>query len=269
MTDKIIGHILLETNFDNGQAIRSAEYVGGRKDKVKMEVILQDTEVVNRNNRLYHKKDLQDALNSEYIREKLATNSLLGEFNHPPFDANNIARQSLIDLNNVSHVIKEIYWSKTEPNVLLGIVETAGTRVGRDLAGLIMENNMICSFSMRGTGTVVDKGKYREVVGPVGIKTWDCVQFPSHKRAYMTKALNEENTQFAIKESAIIREIAKLSENSQTVLTEFVQTTENLVNYDYSNGGIIIRSKDDNKALGYAYLEESLKREYADFMRSL
>lgn len=269
MKDKVIGHLLLETTFDNGQAIRSAEYVGGRKDKVKMEVVLQDVETVNRNNRIYRKKDIQAALESEYIKEKLATNSLLGEFNHPTFDANNVARQSLIDLNNVSHVIKEVYWSKKDPNVLLGIVETAGTRVGRDLAGLIMENNMICSFSMRGAGTVVDKGKYREVVGPISIKTWDCVHFPSHKKAYMTNLLNEEATQLALKESTIVREIANLSENNHTMLTEFVQVTENMVNYEYSNGGIIIRDKSTNQILGITHLEEKLNKEYFDFMSNL
>lgn len=269
MRDKIVGHLLLETNIDNANAIRSADYIGGRRDKIKMEVVLQDVETINRNNRVYHKKDIQEALNSEYIREKLATNSLLGEFNHPPFDEKNIARQSMIDLKNVSHVVKEVYWSKTEPNVLLGIVETAGTRVGRDLAGLIMENNMVCSFSMRGTGTVVDKGKYREVVGPVSIKTWDCVHFPSHKRAYMVSMLNEEATQMAIKESAVIREIANLSENNEVMLTEFVQSTSNLVNYEYSNGGILIKDKTTNKPLAFSHLEENLKKDYMDFMSTL
>lgn len=266
MSEKIIGRILYEDNFQDPNPIRSASYVGNSKNTVRMEVVLQDVERVNRNNRLYHKKDIDEAIKSDFIQEKLATNSLLGECNHPEFDPKNPGRQLRIDLNNVSHVIKEIYWDKKDPNVLLGIVETAATRVGRDLAGLIMENGMVCSFSMRGTGDVIDKGKYREVVGPIQIRTWDLVHFPSHKAAYMRSIINENTTCMNITEKMLVEEIAKQSNNTQTMLNEFVQMTSNMVDYSYSDGGILIRDKVTKKPLAVSNLEKNLQEDYRMFM---
>lgn len=267
MTNRVIGRILLEDTIDSVAPIRSAQKQSS--GVVKMEVVLQDVERINRNKRLYRKKAIDDAIKADFIKEKLATNSLLGEMNHPTVDSNDLGRQTRIDLNNVSHVIKEIYWDKNDKNVLLGIVETAGTRVGKDFAGLIMENGMTCSFSMRGSGEVVDRGSYREVAGPIRIVTWDAVHFPSHKTAYMKRFINEENTQLAITESMIINEVAKRSENVQ-MLQELMDVTDHMVSYKMNGANkVLIEDIRTGKTLGYTEAEKHLLRDYRDFMASL
>lgn len=266
---KVVGRLLFEDTVERDDTIRSASYVPGRKGVVRMEVVLQDCEVLNRNRRLYHKRDVEQALASDYVKEKLSTSSFLGEMNHPQVDPKNPMRQLQIDLNNVSHVIKDVYWDKNEPNVLLGIVETAGTRVGRDFAGLIMENGMQCSFSMRGSGDVIDRGSYREVKGPIKIITYDAVAFPSHQRAYVRRMINEDTTQIDITQDMIVRELAHKSRNNDIMLNEFVELTENMVDYTYSEGGIIISDKDTKKPLAFTNLETSLREDYKRFMASI
>lgn len=263
--DKVIGRIILEDTIDSHEPIRSAKRQ--KNGIVKMEVVLQDVERINRNKRLYRKKAIEEAIQSEFIQEKLRTNSLFGEMNHPDVDPSNPGRQLKIDLKNVSHVVKSLYWNPSDPNELLGIVETTGNQVGRDVAALIMDNGMQCSFSMRGTGEVIDRGSYREVAGPIKLLGWDLVHFPSHKKAYVKKYLSE-HSEIAITEQFVVDSIAQRSENTQA-LQEFVETTDNLIGYKYQEGKLILTEASTGKPLGIANLEQKLNEEYQTFFYNI
>jgi hypothetical protein len=90
----------------------------------------------------------------------------------------------------VSHVITEIAVPRN--GIVRGKVETAATRVGRDIRGLLVENGLNLAFSMRGMGGVrrVPGKDLVEVTSPLALVTYDIVTYPSHQSAYMD-ALNE------------------------------------------------------------------------------
>ena len=168
----------------------------------------------------------------------------------------------LIDINNVSHVIKSLNW---EGNTLVGKVETAGTTVGRNFAGLILENGMQASFSMRGSGEYkVARDGTVDVTGPLDIRTWDAVQFPSHKVAYMRTVLNESATMQDIRVRDLARYIGEQSDKHGYVAEDVFFIGKDLLDYELSEGKVIIKNKATGKPLGWQQLNESLSNEYMD-----
>lgn len=258
----VIGQIFHESSLAEND-VRSVKRIS--KDRVKMEVVLQDVDSTNRNGRVYPKRVVENALKSEFITEKLRTKSLLGEANHP-MPGSGLARQMMVDMSNVSHVIKEHYWDPKDSKTLLGIVETAGTGIGRDLAGLILENGMECSFSMRGAGDVIKKGAIVEVADPLKIITWDCVHFPSHKAAYMRSIVNESAP---VTTGMLAAYIAEQSQNL-TMLTENIECfAGGNMAFSIESGKVLITEKATGKLRGYANLEEKLNTEYRNILSSI
>jgi len=98
------------------------------------ETILQEGDIKNRNTRIYPTSVIQNGLNSEYVQERLATHSWVGEAGHPL--APTVERQLYIDQSNISHIITKTWF---EGNLLYGVVETALTERGRDMQGLIRQ----------------------------------------------------------------------------------------------------------------------------------
>ena len=148
---------------------------------------LQDV-TPNRNRRLYKESVLASAISSGPVQERLRTRTMYGEANHPFTD--DLKRQMVVDGTRVSHLITGLEAPKG--GVVRGEVETAATRVGRDMRGLIVENNSTVAFSMRGMGGVrrVPGQDLMEVTSPLALVTYDWVTFPSHQTAYMD-ALSE------------------------------------------------------------------------------
>jgi hypothetical protein len=265
MEEKVIGRIFLESPTLVEEDLRSIKRISSTK--VVMEAVLQDVDTLNRNKRVYPKKVIEEALKHPFVVEKLKTKSLLGESNHPP-PGSSIQRQMNVDMNNVSHVIKEVYWDPKNPKILLGRVETAGTQIGKNLAGLILENGMQCSFSMRGAGDVVQKKTHVEVKSPMRLITWDNVHYPSHQTAYMRSIINEATTEVAVTTDKLAEYIAKESSNVQTLQESILCFDTSAFNYKIDDGKVLIQEAGTGRNLGFALMEAKLKDEFEDAMRS-
>lgn len=216
--DQVIGFVFHESVMNEAD-FRSVREV--KNGIVRIETVLQEVNVPNRNNRTYPKHVIENALQSAFIKEKLATNSWLGESNHP--NSKEMQRQLSVDMNNVSHVVKSTSWDPKDPNLLIGIVETAGTTTGKNMAGLILENGMQCSFSMRGLGDVT-KGANGSVTvkAPMRLVCYDLVHFPSHIKAYQRQVISESSP---ITLDTIATYAAKNSDNFQQLNENFLQET--------------------------------------------
>lgn len=260
MNEKFIGRIFHESMAS--EEVRSVKKLGS--NVARMVVVLQDADAPNRNGRIYPKKHLELALQHSFIKEKLATNSLAGESNHPDPKLG-LGRQMTIDMNNISHFIKRTWW---EGNLLLGEVETSANTIGKDLAAMVLENGMVCSFSMRGSGDVVRKGGMDVVDKNLRIITWDNVHYPSHEVAYM-RSLSEKNEAHGVTLPMLSEYVASLSQNTE-ILTESIQNELGCfgnVNFSVNSGKVIITEASTNRPLGFAKLEKSLDLEFKSALR--
>ena len=266
MSDSVVAYIFNESPIVEAE-LRSIEKK--KNGVVKMVAVLQEAELQNRNKRIYPKKVMDAALEAPYIKEKLRTNSLLGESSHP-IDPS-VQRQSTVMTDNASHVVKKIYWDKDDPNILLGEVETAFTITGRNFAGLITENNMQASFSMRGLGDVekLPSGIMR-VKNPLKIITWDSVHFPSHEKAYMRNLINENTTMHEVRISELARYAASNSKDLQQLNESFLEIAADKIEYRVNEKGILtIVEKVNRKPVASLLLETNLRNEVTSAFRRL
>lgn len=253
-TDVIVGQYFCESPMTE-HALRDVKRISG--DRVVLEAVLQDVDVLNRNKRKYRKSAIQQAIDGPYIQEKLKTNSLLGEANHPDPNAP-LSRRMQIDLNNVSHVIKQLSW---DGNLLIGRVESAGTTVGRNFAGLILENGMQASFSMRGAGSFKQEKGYIDVTGPLDIRTWDAVQFPSHASAYARSSLSEDVVT-DIRASELAAYIAEEADKKGYIAEEVFGFAREQMEFAIKDGKVLISEKVTKKPLGWHSLTNALQEEF-------
>jgi hypothetical protein len=117
--------------------------------QVKIKTILQTCDDVNKNKRIYPKSVLMHGV--EKIRPLIEQHALTGEMDHPVPSGNSETdsyRHFVVLYQNTSHIIEDIYF---EGNKVMGIVKTASTQKGRDLAGLIMDGVPV-GFSLRAMG---------------------------------------------------------------------------------------------------------------------
>lgn len=143
-----------------------------------------------------------------------------------------------IDQNNISHIITSVEW---EGNHLMATIETANTRAGRDMAGLIRQGSRV-GFSMRGVSKNVKRqGQYQVIESPLYIVTYDFVIVPSHADSYMRNIISESAevndilsessiTEFDIKD--MVKEISKTSQEVQVMAESAgmdLDTTNSLV----------------------------------------
>lgn len=265
MTSQVVGYILNESNISEAE-LRSVERK--KNGVVKMVAVLQEANLLNRNGRSYPKDVIARALETPYVVEKLKTCSFLGESNHP---ANaDVQRQVSIDLNNVSHVIKKVYWDEKDPNLLLGEVETASTEIGKNFAGLISENGMQASFSMRGLGDVIKDPKgFLKVKDPLRIVSYDSVSYPSHQKAYMRNIVNE-NAMIPIQAQQLAKYAADNSKNFQQLNEEILCIARDSLDFQLTEGGQLkVTDRRDGKQKAIMLLETSIKNEVRAAMRSL
>jgi len=158
----------------------------GNNHRTIIKATIQSTDVENRNHRMYPKSVIEKGLQTEYIRERLATKTLFGEAGHPL--APNLERQLYMDQSNMSHRINEIWW---EGNLLKAYIESASTARGNDFEGIVQSGSKV-AFSLRAVGPVVEKrGDITVVLDPLTIFTWDWILHPSHREAYMDNIVSE------------------------------------------------------------------------------
>jgi hypothetical protein len=139
--------------------------------KVIMKGILQKSDTLNQNGRVYPKAILEREVRNyqKFIRE----NRALGECDHPD--------SSVVELKKVSHIIREAYM---EGDVCYGIVELLDTPMGKILQSLV-ESGVTLGISSRGVGSTKRDGDIQVVQDDFQLICWDFVAEPSTPGAFM------------------------------------------------------------------------------------
>jgi len=146
---------------------------------VLVEGILATAEVKNGNGR-YYKKGLWKREIDKY-QKSVEENRALGELDHPD--------SSVINLKNVSHNIKKIWW---DGDVIKGVIEILPTPSGNILTSLL-KNNITVGVSSRGMGSLKQKDDILEVQDDFELLCWDFVSTPSNPGSYMQVISLNEN----------------------------------------------------------------------------
>jgi len=160
-----------------------------------VEGILATAEVKNGNGR-YYAKDLWEREIDKY-KEVVKENRATGELDHPD--------SSIINLKNVSHIIRDMWW---DGDHVVGKIEILPTASGNILKALI-ENNVQVGVSSRGMGSLKQVGEVLEVQDDFELLCWDFVSTPSNPGSYMhvIKEGKEVEPNKYIKVNSIITEI--------------------------------------------------------------
>ena len=146
--------------------------------------ILQRAEAKNQNGRVYPMEILKREV-QQYIEGPIKERRATGELDHPD--------SSVINLQNVSHNIRKIWWKGDD---VMGEVEILDTPAGKILKELF-RNGITVGISSRGMGSVkenVGDGTV-EVQDDFELVCWDFVSTPSTHGAFMTpRVINENKT---------------------------------------------------------------------------
>lgn len=161
----------LITSFTN----ESLQYLTEEKNGAKqtyIEGVFMQSEVKNRNGRVYPKAILEKAID-RYVKERIQTGRSPGELNHP--------EGPTINLDKVSHRITELKW---EGNNVMGKALILDTPMGKIAKGL-MEGGIKLGVSSRGMGSVSEKSGTSVVQDDFSLVTVDIVEDPSAPSAFV------------------------------------------------------------------------------------
>jgi len=189
--------VLIETQFFTAKPLKLVEGTVPTSNPL-VEGILATCEVKNGNGR-YYSRELWEREMDKYM-ENVRANRALGELDHPD--------SSIINLKNVSHNIKKIWW---DGDHVMGAIELLPTPSGNILRALF-ENKIPVGVSSRGMGSLKQMGDLMEVQDDFELLCWDFVSTPSNPGSYMKEKgmMNEsKNIQHNkyIKANSIITEI--------------------------------------------------------------
>jgi hypothetical protein len=189
--------VLIETQFFTAKPLKLVEGTVPTSNPL-VEGILATCEVKNGNGR-YYSRDLWEREIDKYM-ESVNANRALGELDHPD--------SSIINLKNVSHNIKKIWWNGDH---VMGAIELLPTPSGNILRALF-ENKIPVGVSSRGMGSLKQMGDLMEVQDDFELLCWDFVSTPSNPGSYMKEKgmMNEsKDTQYNkyTKANSIITEI--------------------------------------------------------------
>lgn len=146
----------------------SKETNGG---KIIMKGILQKADTLNQNGRIYPINVLDREVRN--YQKFIIENRALGELDHPD--------TSVVNLKNVSHVVKEAY---IENGTVYGTIEVLNTPSGLILQSLL-ESGVKLGISSRGVGSTRKQGDYYVVQDDFQLICWDMVSEPSTPGAFM------------------------------------------------------------------------------------
>lgn len=160
-------------NFDyNPEIIKESQkqYNG----KIILKGILQKSDVLNQNGRIYPKEILEREIRNyqKFIKE----NRALGECDHPD--------SSVVNLKNASHIIRKAYID--DNGIVRGEVELLNTPSGKILQSLV-ESGVTLGISSRGLGSTKDQGDNQVVQDDFQLICWDFVSEPSTPGAFMMR----------------------------------------------------------------------------------
>jgi hypothetical protein len=139
--------------------------------KVMMKGVLQKADTLNQNGRIYPINVLEREVRN--YQKFIIENRALGELDHPD--------SSVVNLKNVSHIIREAY---LESGVVYGTAEILDTPSGKILQSLV-ESGVKLGISSRGVGSTRKQGDYHVVQDDFQLICWDYVSEPSTPGAFM------------------------------------------------------------------------------------
>lgn len=161
-----------------------------------VEGILATAEVKNGNGRYYPKSIWKREIDKymDCVRNNRAT----GELDHP--------ESTVINLKNVSHNIKDIWW---DGDYIMGKIEILPTPSGNILKSLIGSGIQV-GVSSRGMGSVKQIGETLEVQDDFELLCWDFVSTPSNPGSWMHQSrLNESLGNGSLKDYSKANEIIR------------------------------------------------------------
>ena len=172
--------LLIEYSIFTPKITQLTEGVKGARNLI-VEGVVQRADSKNQNGRVYPKHILEKEV-EKYVATSIAENRALGELDHP--------ESTVINLKNVSHNIKSLWW---EGDDLMGKIEILPTPSGNILRELFA-NNITVGISSRGMGSVQPLGEGTvEVQDDFELLCWDFVSTPSTQGAFMTPTGLNEN----------------------------------------------------------------------------
>jgi hypothetical protein len=189
--------VLIETQFFTAKPLKLVEGTAPTSNPL-VEGILATSEIKNGNGR-YYSRELWEREIDKYM-ENVNANRALGELDHPD--------SSIINLKNVSHNIKKIWW---DGDHVMGAIELLPTPSGNILRALF-ENKIPVGVSSRGMGSLKQMGDLMEVQDDFELLCWDFVSTPSNPGSYMkekgmmNESKNNQHNKY-IKANSIITEI--------------------------------------------------------------
>lgn len=148
------------------------ENVGNGEKTYFIEGVFMQSDVKNRNGRIYPKNTLIKEC-QRYIKEYVEKGRAMGELNHPSGPT--------VNLDRVSHIIKELYEDKSN---VYGKAKVLDTPMGRIVKNLIDEGAQL-GVSTRGMGSLKSKNGYQEVQEDFMLAAIDIVADPSAPNAFV------------------------------------------------------------------------------------
>ncbi len=143
-------------------------------------VVIQRANSKNRNGRVYTKPVLKREIDT-FVENMVNFNRALGELDH--------SQENVVNLKNVSHNIKKIYWEGDDVLADIEILDGPEFPAGRIAAGLLRRNIPV-GISSRGLGSVDEAEDGTSTVNDdFRLLTFDLVSFESTQGANMS--LNE------------------------------------------------------------------------------
>lgn len=165
----------------NTQLINEGKFEIKPNEPILIDCILQKYDVENRNGRIYPEKILKKEVEN-YV-QLINTNSALNEVNHP--------NDSNINLNNIGHLIKKVWW---EGNILWGTLEiiTSPGYMNNGVCSLpgdgiaeLLKRGVKLGISSRGIGSIKNVGGKNIVQDDFELICFDLVASPSTPGAYL------------------------------------------------------------------------------------
>jgi len=188
--------VLIETQLFRVNPVSLTEGKVSERGNPMVEGILATAEVKNGNGR-YYAKDLWEREIDKY-NELVKENRAVGELDHP--------ESSVVNLKNVSHNIKDMWW---DGDNVIGKIEILPTPSGNILKALI-DSGVTVGVSSRGMGSLKQMGEVMEVQDDFELLCWDFVSTPSNPGSYMhlvKEGLDLSSQNKYSKVNSILREI--------------------------------------------------------------
>lgn len=161
---------------------------------------LQRANAKNENGRVYPEEILRREI-KKYNEQFIQNRNAFGELDHP--------ESSVVNLKNVSHVVKKVWW---DGDTVMGTIQLLNTPVG-NIARAIMEAGYTVGISSRGSGSTQQTSEgFDKVQDDFGLICWDLVSNPSTQGAYVKPKGLQESKQILsklneAKVNKLIREI--------------------------------------------------------------